>query len=139
MRILFISGFATIVRDKEPSRQLYVDSLGLSFKQEPDGYLHTEDLAGAKSFGLWPLSEAAKSCFGSGTWPKDVPIPQANVEFEVDSVEHATRELESRGTQMLVKNRTEPWGQTVSRFLAPEGLLIGLTFTPWLRKGGDAP
>jgi SAM-dependent methyltransferase len=45
----------------------------------------------------------------------------------------ATAELESQGYRMLVKNKTEPWGQTVSRFLAPEGLLIGITFTPALR------
>jgi hypothetical protein len=32
-----------------------------------------------------------------------------------------------------VDNRTEPWGQTVSRLLSPEGLLIGITFTPWMR------
>jgi hypothetical protein len=31
---------------------------------------------------------------------------------------------------MLVKNKKEPRGQTVSRFLAPEGLLVGITFTP---------
>jgi hypothetical protein len=34
---------------------------------------------------------------------------------------------------MLVKNRKEPWGQVVSRFLSPEGLLVGVTFTPWMR------
>ncbi|PLP37801.1 glyoxalase, partial [Klebsiella variicola] len=26
-----------------------------------------------------------------------------------------------------------PWGQTVTRLLSPEGLLAGLTVTPWLR------
>lgn len=88
----------------------------------------------AKSFGLWPLSGAAQSCFGSDTWPSNIPVPQANLELEVDSVESATRELESRGTTMLVKNRKEPWGQIVSRFLTPEGLLVALTFTPWLRS-----
>jgi hypothetical protein len=34
---------------------------------------------------------------------------------------------------MLVRSRLEPWGQTVSRFLSPEGLLIGVTITPFLR------
>ena len=129
-KILFISGFATIVRDPAASRKLFVDSLGLSLKPEDDGYLHTEKLDGAKSFGLWPLSGAAQSCFGSTVWPKDVPVPQANVEFEVDNVERATQELESRGVHMLVKNHKEPWGQMVSRFLSPEGLLVALTQTP---------
>jgi len=26
----------------------------------------------------------------------------------------------------------EPWGQTTSRLLSPEGLLVGVTFTPWM-------
>jgi hypothetical protein len=34
---------------------------------------------------------------------------------------------------MLVKNKKEPWGQTVSRFITPEGLLVGITFTPSMR------
>src|SRR5579862_7817356 len=100
MRILFISGFATIVRDREASRKLYVDALRLTLQQESDGYLHTETLDGAKSFGLWPLSEAAKSCFGTSAWPSDIPAPQANLELEVDDVERATHELESRGIKM---------------------------------------
>jgi hypothetical protein len=35
---------------------------------------------------------------------------------------------------MLVKNKKEPWGQTVSRFMSPEGLLVGITFTPSMRQ-----
>jgi hypothetical protein len=43
-------------------------------------------------------------------------------------------ELESQGHRMLVKNRKEPWGQIVSRFITQEGLLLGITFTPSMRK-----
>lgn len=49
-------------------------------------------------------------------------------------MEGATAELESRGYRMLVKNKKEPWGQTVSRFMSPEGLLVGVTFTPACAK-----
>jgi hypothetical protein len=35
---------------------------------------------------------------------------------------------------MLIRNKTEPWGQTVSRFLSPEGLLVSVTSSPSLRK-----
>ena len=35
--------------------------------------------------------------------------------------------------RMLVETRVEPWGQTVSRLLSPEGILVGLVITPWLR------
>jgi catechol 2,3-dioxygenase-like lactoylglutathione lyase family enzyme len=132
-RILFIAGFGPIVRDADASRKLYVEALGIPFKDESGGYLHTSALQGAKAFALWPLSQAAESCFGSPTWPGSVPVPHAWLEFDVESVERATAELESKGYPMLVKNRKEPWGQTVSRFLDSDGLLIGLTFTPWMR------
>lgn len=133
-RILFIAGFGPIVPDGGASRNLYGDVLGIRFKEETGGYLHTESLDGAKAFALWPLSEASQSCFAKDSWPSDIPIPQAWLEFDVDDVEQATAELESRGCRMLVKNKKEPWGQVVSRFLAPEGPLIGITFTPSMRK-----
>ena len=77
LKVLFIAGFGPIVRDTGESRKLYRDALGISFKEEPDGYLHSEAVPGAKSFALWPLSQAAHSCFGKDSWPKDIPAPQA--------------------------------------------------------------
>jgi uncharacterized glyoxalase superfamily protein PhnB len=135
IKVLFIASFAPIVRDKASGRKLYRDSLGISFKEEDGGYLHTELLKGANSFALWPLSQAAQSCFGKDSWPDDIPVPQASLEFDVDNVEKATAELESQGHRMLIKNKKEPWGQTVSRFISPEGLLVGVTYTPWMREG----
>jgi len=41
--------------------------------------------------------------------------------------------LKKRGYKLLVEARKEPWGQIVSRLLSPEDILIGITFTPWLR------
>lgn len=134
IEILFIAGFGPIDRDVSTSRALYGDSLGIAFKEDADGYLYTGALLGAKHFALWPLALAARSCFGSDAWPADVPVPQAWLEFEVENVEQATANLESRGQRMLVRNRTEPWGQTVSRFLSPEGLLVAVTVTPALRE-----
>ena len=137
IKILFILGFGPIVRDTAESRKLYSESLGIPFKEESGEYLHTEALKGAKSFALWPLSQAAQSCFGKDSWPDDIPVPQAWLEFDVDSVEKATANLESRGYRMLIKNKKEPWGQTVSRFISPEGLLVGVTFTPLMRGGKE--
>ncbi len=134
IKALFIAGFGPIVRDATASRKLYNQLLGIDFKEETGGYLHTEGLNGANSFALWPLSQAAQSCFEKDAWPDEIPLPQAWLEFDVESVERATAELESRGYRMLVKNRKEPWGQTVSRFLSPEGLLVGITFTPLMRE-----
>src|SRR6266851_4343243 len=133
IRILFVAGFGPIVRDVTASRKLYSEILRIPFKEESGNYLHTEALKGATSFALWPLSQAAQSCFGKDSWPGEIPAPQAWLEFDVDSVEEATAELESRGYRMLVKNKKEPWGQIVSRFISPEGLLVGITFTPSMR------
>jgi catechol 2,3-dioxygenase-like lactoylglutathione lyase family enzyme len=132
--VLFIAGFGPIDRDIAESRKLYADRLGISFKEDAGGYLYTGALQGAKHFALWPLSQAAQSCFGTDSWPDDIPVPQAWLEFEVEDVEKATVGLESQGYRMLIKNKKEPWGQTVSRFISPEGLLVGVTFTPSMRK-----
>ena len=134
IKVLFVAGFGPIVRDRVAGRQLYGETLDIAFKQEQGGYLHTEALEGARSFALWPLEQAAESCFGKDAWPDDTPVPQAWLEFDVEDVEGATAALESRGYRMLVKNKKEPWGQTVTRFLSPEGLLVGLTITPSLRR-----
>ena len=133
INVLFIAGFGPIVRDTLQSRRLYSEILGIRFTEETGEYLHTEGLKGAKSFALWPLSQAAQSCFGVDSWPDNVPVPQAWLEFDVGSVQEATAALESRGYRILIKNKKEPWGQTVSRFLSPEGLLVGITFTPGMR------
>ena len=134
IKILFIAGFGPIVPNPADSRKLYSEVLGIRFKEESGEYLHTEALKGAKTFALWPLSQAAQSCFGKDSWPDDIPTPQAWLEFDVDSVEKATAHLESHGCRLLIKNKKEPWGQTVSRFLSPEGLLVGVTFTPGMRE-----
>jgi hypothetical protein len=134
IKVLFIAGFGPIVPELAASRRLYRQTLGIQFKEESGHYLHTETLKGAKTFALWPLSQAAQSCFGQKTWPRRVPRPQAWLEFDVDNVENATKKLEAGGYSMLVKNKQEPWGQIVSRFLTPEGLLVGITYTPSMRQ-----
>ena len=131
--ISFVTGFGPIVGDKAASRKLYADTLGIRFEEEAGAYLHTEALAGAKTFALWPIEQAAQSCFGQEEWPADVPVPHAWLEFDVEDVEQATAELEQRGYRLLVKNRKEPWGQTVSRLLA-DGVLVGVVRTPSLRN-----
>jgi hypothetical protein len=133
-QVLFIAGFGPIDPNVSESRELYGDSLGILFKEDAGGYLYTGALQGAKHFALWPLSQAAQSCFGNDSWPGNIPVPQAWLEFEVEDVGKATADLESRGYRMLIRNKKEPWGQTVSRFISPEGLLIGVTFTPAFRE-----
>lgn len=114
-------------------------ALGLPLKPMPgnEEYLLTEHdaIGGVKHFALWPLAQAARSCFDADLWPDYLPVPQAWVEFEVRDINTATDALKARGYRLLVDNRIEPWGQTVTRLLSPEGLLTGITVTPWLREG----
>ncbi|MFZ0830849.1 MAG: VOC family protein [Thermoplasmata archaeon] len=134
MKVLFIAGFGPIVKDPASARKFYADTLKISFEAAPGGYLHTGRLDGAKHFALWPLAQASESCFGTGIWPSEVPVPQAWIEFDVEDVQKSTDELKEQGYRLLVAARKEPWGQTVSRFLGPEGLLVGITHTPWMRE-----
>lgn len=133
MKVLFVAGFGPVVTDADKARHLYQDALGIAYERDGD-YLFTHDVPGVKHFALWPLADAARSCFGRADWPADVPVPQAWLEFDVENVEAATKELEAKGYEILVACRTEPWGQTVTRLLGPEGLLVGLTFTPAMRE-----
>jgi catechol 2,3-dioxygenase-like lactoylglutathione lyase family enzyme len=133
IEVLFVAGFGPIVRDQAVSRKFYSGTLGLAFKEDTDGYLYTGGLDGAKHFALWPLAQAAQSCFGVSQWPSDVSIPQAWIEFDVRDIEKATSELQSQGYKVLVAARKEPWGQVVTRLLGPEGLLVGITHTPSMR------
>jgi catechol 2,3-dioxygenase-like lactoylglutathione lyase family enzyme len=132
--VLFVAGFGPIVRDQQPSEKFYVKSLGLAFTHDEGGYLHTEKIEGVKHFALWPLSQAAQSCFGTATWPPDLPVPHAWLEFDVKDVQAATEELRKQGYTLLVSARKEPWGQIVTRLLSPEGILVGVVYTPSMRE-----
>ena len=135
IEVLFVLGFGPIVRD-DASRAFYADTLGIDFKDE-EGYLHTEAVEGAKTFALWPLSQAAESCFGTKEWPADRPVPQAWLEFDVQDIGSATAALKVRGYDLLSEAKVEPWGQTVTRLLSPEGMLVAVTHTPGMRRDED--
>ena len=136
MQIQHISSFAVITPSVADSRRLYVHALGLPLQAaDGDDYLHSGDIDGSKHFGLWPLTQAAKACFGTPEWPSDRPLPQASVEFEVEdaaAVEAAVKELADRGYPLLHEARTEPWGQTVARLISPENLIVGISYAPHL-------
>ena len=132
-KVLFVAGFGPIVQDIPKSQKFYVDALGLCFQKEGN-YLHTDKMEGVKHLALWPLSQAAQSCFGSETWPSDLTVPQAWLEFDVDNIEQASTELKKRGYTLLTSAQREPWGQIVTRLLSPEGILVAVTVTPGMRK-----
>jgi hypothetical protein len=99
MNIEFLSTVAVIAPDPPASRKLYVDGLGLPLESGGE-YHHSEQIAGCKSFGIWPLSQAAEACFGTGQWPGERPVPQVSIEFDVAdaaAVGPAARKLEQTG------------------------------------------
>ena len=135
MNIEFLATVAVIAPDPINSRNLYVEALGLPLQGEGDGYCHSEQIAGCKSFGIWPLSQAAQACFGTDQWPAERPVPQVSIEFDVANaatVVPAARELEQAGYELLHGAREEPWGQTVARLQSPEGAIIGISYAPVL-------
>ena len=136
MNVLFIASVAVVTPDPPKSRELFVDALGLPLEgSDGDEYLRSERIGGSKHLGVWPLSQAARACFGVDEWPDGRPLPQVSLEFEdrdADAVAAAGRELEGRGFQLLHGAREEPWGQTVARLLSIEGSIIGISYAPAL-------
>ncbi|HWF30922.1 MAG TPA: VOC family protein [Solirubrobacteraceae bacterium] len=138
MKIEFLSTIAVIAPDPPSSRELYVDALGLPLEGGADGeYLHSGRIDGCKHFGVWPLSQAAEACFGTAEWPKQRPVPQVSIEFDVadaPAVDAAAQELREAGCELLHPPREEPWGQTVARLQSPEGAIVGIAYTPALHR-----
>jgi catechol 2,3-dioxygenase-like lactoylglutathione lyase family enzyme len=139
MNVSFVAGFGPIVRDVDSSRAFWGSGLGIELREAAPSYWTNDDLEGVKAFALWPLAQAAESCFGADAWPEEIPAPQAWLELDVESpeaVSAAAAELEAAGHRLLRGAREEPWGQTTSRLLSPEGLLVGVTYTPWMHEAG---
>jgi catechol 2,3-dioxygenase-like lactoylglutathione lyase family enzyme len=136
MKIEFVASVAAVTADPPKSRELYVDALGLPLERhEDDDYYFSERVGGTKHFGVWPLRQAAEACFGTPEWPSERPVPHACFEFEVQdagAVRAAAEELRSKGFDLIHDAREEPWGQTVARLQSSEGLIIGVSYAPWL-------
>ena len=141
MKILFVASVAVVVPVPVESRRLFVDTLRLPLEPHPgDDYYFSERIDGAKHFGVWPLAQAAEACFGTRDWPASRPVPQACIEFEVAdaaSVRDAAEELAAAGYELLHPVKTEPWGQTVARVQTSEGVIVGISYAPWLHTGPD--
>ncbi len=137
MNVLFIAGFAPITADPASSVQFYKGAIGLPLEAVSGDYQASDSIGGCKHFGVWPLADAAQSCFGTSTWPDHIPTPNAGIEFEVDDVESAATELVEGGHTLVHDAKVEPWGQTIARLMSPEGLLVGVCHTPWFHDSAD--
>ncbi len=142
MNVLFITSMSVVAADPPQSRKLFMDTLGLPLeKYDADEYYSSDHIPGSKHFGVWPLSQAAEACFGTPAWPSDTAVPQASIEFEVEDAEAvaaAGAELQREGYNVLHPARTEPWGQTVTRLLTRDGLIVGISYAPTLH-GEEQP
>jgi hypothetical protein len=139
MKINFVAGFGPIVRDGEQSRRFWSDA-GFALNELAPDYYGTDDVDGVRAFALWPLSQAAESTFGTTDWPEELPVPQACLELDVESPEavaEAAGELEARGHRLVREAREEPWKQTTARLISPEGLLVGISYTPWMHEAAE--
>ena len=134
MNVRFVAGFSVIVDEAAAARRFYGEMLSLPVKFDEGSDYSVVDLPGLKHFGLWTLRDAVRSTFGRDEWPEEVPRPQATLELEVDDVAVAVAELKGRGLELLQDTRLEEWGQTTAHLLSPEGLLIGVVYTPMLRE-----
>lgn len=138
MEIEFVASMSVIAAEPAESRKLFVEALGLPLKAaDGDEYFHSEEIGGAKHFGVWPLAQAAQACFGAPEWPSERTVPQASIEFEVAdaaAVATAAAELEDKGFELLHGAREEPWGQTVARLQSVDALIIGISYAPWLHR-----
>jgi hypothetical protein len=135
LKVSFVAGFGPITADPVASRTFWGDDLGIGLEELSPDYWVSDKLEGVRHFGLWPLAQAAQATFGADQWPADTPAPHAWIELDVDSadaVAPAVAEMARAGHRVLRDAHEEPWGQTTSRLLSPEGLLIGITFTPWM-------
>jgi catechol 2,3-dioxygenase-like lactoylglutathione lyase family enzyme len=136
MEIQFVTSVAVISPDPGRSQRLYLETLGLPLADESgSGYFHSEDVAGTRHFGIWPLAQAAQACFGQDEWPEHLATPQVSIEFEVAdraALDAAAEELAAAGHDLLHPPREEPWGQIVARLLSPEGAIVGVSFAPSL-------
>jgi hypothetical protein len=135
MKVEFVAGFGPVARSGPESLRFWSERIGLEFEEPAPGYFTVDDLPGTKAFAIWPLEQAAEATFGNPRWPAEHPVPQAWIELDVASpqaVADAVAELTAAGCTVLRGAQEEPWGQTTSRLLSPEHLLVGISHTPWM-------
>lgn len=138
MEVRFIAGFAVITTDVASGRRLYAETFGLPLSPpvsvSDSECLCTEDVPGAKHFGVWPLEEAAQACFGRPTWPDSHPATGH------DRVRGRRRRGGGAGAHrgwppVGSSDADGTMGTDRGSFQTAEGLLVGLCVTPWLREG----
>lgn len=98
--ILFVAGFDPITHEVSASSVFYRDTLALPLKgmENNQDYplIEPGELKGVNHFALWPLAQAAQSCFGKDVWPSELTAPQSWFEFEAADIALATEGLRAK-------------------------------------------
>lgn len=130
--IRHVAGVGEIVEDVDAAVAFYRDVLGLEVEYDGEGAYADVKVSGIAHYGLWDRRAAAESILGDRALADQVPLGFA-LGFEVDAVDADSTTAEQRGLALIQQPKTEPWGQVVSRFLLPSGLVGEFSETPWAR------
>ena len=131
--IRHVAGFGEVVEDVGVTAAFYRDVLGLEVEHENGSPYGTVTIPGVLHFGLWERRAAAEAMFGDASAAERVPLGFV-LGFEVDDVGRAAAAIAERGGTVVQEPKEEPWGQKVSRFLLPSGMIAEVSETPWARE-----
>ena len=131
--IRHLASLAEIVEDVNRAVAFYRDTLGLQVKEQHGDDYAVIDVPGVLHFGVWNRAHAAESTFGSRDQAARIPLG-FSIEFEVDNIQAAAKEIEQSGCTISQQPREEPWGQKTCRMISLGGALLGLAETPWARR-----
>jgi catechol 2,3-dioxygenase-like lactoylglutathione lyase family enzyme len=136
--IRHLGGIAEIVEDVPAALAFYRDTLGFEVVQQMEDDYAVVAVPGVLHFGIWSRSHAALSTFGSRDAVDRIPLGYT-IEFEVDDIDSAAKQIEGGGLKVVQQPHLEPWGQKSSRAIAPGGGILGLAETPWARQLKQQP
>ena len=127
-----LAGVAEIVEDVNAALAFYRDTLGFQVKDQMGDDYAVVVVPGILHFGIWNRAHAALATFGTRDAADRIPLG-FTLEFEVDDVETAARQVAVAGLDVVQPPHMEPWGQKTTRAFAPSGALLGFAETPWGR------
>ncbi len=131
--IRHLASLAEIVEDVNQAIAFYRDTLGLEVKEQHGDDYAVIAIPGVLHFGVWARAHAAESTLGSRDKAAQIPLG-FTMEFEVDNIEDAAKQIEQSGCTIAQQPRQEPWGQKTCRMMSLGGGLLGLAETPWARQ-----
>ena len=136
MEIEFVASFAVITPDPATSRKLYLDALGLPLEGADGPRLHPHREHRRRQ----ALRRLAARAGGGGLlrrqdWPEDTPVPQAASSSRSPSpeaVDAGGRRSCARPATSSCTRHARSRGARPSRGCSPEGLIVGISYAPWM-------